>query len=171
MQTTVVRREAWDQVGGWDEDAGNPGDNSLYLKLLRDWDVGHVARLACHYRIRTSKPDSWAKRCLNLKEYHALAVKHLANPPAHLAAPVDRISRKLHARLSEMAIPLLRSREGSEVEREALRVWLRNQVWVKTPHGWLFRALDAMGYLGMLEAKNRIEGKLRQWARSRLRRG
>src|ERR1035437_5635034 len=75
MQTTVVRRKAWDDVNGWDEDAGNPGDNSLYLKLLRDWDVAHVSHITCKYRIRTKNPDNWVKKYRNLREYHALAIK------------------------------------------------------------------------------------------------
>jgi len=169
MQTTVVRREAWDKVNGWDEDAGNPGDNSLYLKLLRDWNVGHVNHLACQYRIRTRSPDSWEKQYRNVREYHALAIKHLNYPPHELAVPLGTISNRLHARLSRMAIPLLQTRGVWETEQKELRRWLKGEVWSKTTLGSLFHFLDRVGGLEMLAQGGILMQKLRAFARTLLR--
>jgi glycosyltransferase involved in cell wall biosynthesis len=171
MQTTLVRRQAWDEVGGWDEDAGNPGDNSLYLKLLHNWDVGHVEHITCKYRIRTKAPDSWAKRYRNVREYHLLAVRHLASPPPHVTLSTGRLSKRLHARLSAMSVPLLLSKDASPTDLSALREWLSAEVWANSNFGRLCAMLDALGLLSLLLVKQAAGARLRDTTKAFLRRG
>jgi glycosyltransferase involved in cell wall biosynthesis len=170
MQTTVVRRQAWDAVGGWDEDAGNPGDNSLYLKLLRHGDVGHVAHLACRYRIRTRNPDTWEKKVRNLKEYHVLALKHLANPPPFVGTLVDSIRRNLSAHLSKMTYPLLLSSDAAAAEKKEFRDWVKAEIWSCSATGRFANLLESLHLLGILEISRSIEGRLRSMARAVFRR-
>lgn len=168
MQTTVIRRSMWDKVNGWDEDAGNPGDNSLYLKLLRVGDVGHVSHLACKYRIRTKTPDSWEKRFRNLQEYYQLAFKHLSSPPAKLNIPLKALERRLKRRLSRMSVPLLLSAPNKEMEAQ-LREWLSKNIWTGCDFGRFCQMLDWLGSLGLLESGIEFDLKLRDMARRLLR--
>jgi glycosyltransferase involved in cell wall biosynthesis len=126
MQTCVVRRSLWQAVGGWDEDAGYPGDNSLYLKLLRIADVGHVRHFACRYRVRTRTPDSWAKNASKVKEDVALAAKHLAAAPAQFAARRATLERRVRAYFCRSALDLLADERGAPAEREQFRAWARD---------------------------------------------
>lgn len=150
MQTTVVRKSLWDQVGGWDEDAGNPGDNSLYLKLLGVGNVGHVAHVACKYRLRTKTPDAWSKKYANLREYYQLATKHLAAPPAGITQPLEVTRRKLMGRLSFMAVPLLLSAPDINAERE-LATWLQDHIWPGSPAGRCCQLLRRLKALRLVE--------------------
>ncbi len=128
MQTTVVRRQLWDQVGGWDEQAGYPGDNSLYLKLLRISDVGHVPRFACNYRIRTQAPDSWVKNSNKVKEDILLARRHLADPPANLTLKVKSLYEQVNRHFSRNALSVLADRRASSGERREFMNWLESNL-------------------------------------------
>ena len=159
MQTTVVRRELWESVGGWDE-AGNPADNSLYLKLLRISDVGHVSGVACRYRVRTRQPDSWEKRFRNLLEFHDLSVKHLQNPPAFSPGRLKRIRRRLFSSLAIRAVAVAVTATGKK-EEQALRCWLTQQVWGHTITGQVCRAVDRINCLAALSKMLRGYYRLR----------
>jgi hypothetical protein len=148
MHTTVVRRELWQKVGGWD-DAGYPADNSLYLKLLRIADVGHVRGVACRYRVRTRKPDSWEKRFRSLVEFHDLSVKHLQNPPAFSPGRLKQIRRRLFSSLAIRAVALAVTAPG-EKQEEALRCWLTQHVWGGSTTGRISRAVDRINCLAAL---------------------
>lgn len=160
MQTTVVRRELWEAVGGWDPDAGNPGDNSLYLKLLRLGDEGHVPHVACKYRIRTRQPDSWEKRLRNLREYHALAMKHLASIPPEVRQP--RLRERLMVRLARMAVPLSISAPDERSRQEL------GFIWPQSALGRFCARLDRAGALGLMELAMRAEAGIRRAARAPL---
>lgn len=128
MQTVVVRTDLWRQVGGWEEDAGNPADNSLYLKLLKLADVGHIAHIACHYRLRTLRPDSWEKKLRNVQEFYTLSQKHLANPPNGNAGRVRRLQRRLSRRLTLTSASLLREADTA-TQRKIYLEWARATIW------------------------------------------
>lgn len=159
MQTTVARRSAWDEVKGWDEDAGNPGDNSLYLKLLRIGDVGHVEHLACQYRIRTKQPDSWVKKFRDIREYYQLTAKHLASPPI-LSESLPRLRQRLLRRLSSMAVPLLISAPDHKSKQE-LRNWLQLHVCSQSGYARFCQYLDHVNCLRMFEAALQFEFRIR----------
>lgn len=164
MQTTVTRRNLWDRVNGWDEDAGNPGDNSLYLKLLRIGDVGHVSHLACNYRIRTNNPDSWEKRFTNLREYYQLATKHLADPPPEIDIPLGILKRKLLAELASRGVSLVTSASDREM-KERVRQWLQQYVWYGSGFGQLSQILDRTNRLKFMEYILHFEHNLHNIAR------
>jgi len=161
MQTTVMRRSAWEQVGGWDEDAGHPGDNSLYLKLLRIGDVGHVPKIACKYRVRTRIPDSWGKGFRDLRQYYALAMKHLSNPPAGIPVSLEVLRKRLMSYWARRAVSLGLYPPNQEDACE-LRNWMAGHVWPESLTGQTCQALDKAGALVLMEAANRVEYKLRQ---------
>lgn len=168
MQTTVVRRRSWDEVDGWDEDAGNPGDNSLYLKLLRIGDVGHVGVLACRYRLRTHNPDSWDKRFRDVREFHALSVRHLSAPPPDCPS-VAPVRRRFGASLARRTVPLLLS-APSETARQQLRAWLTAEVWPLSMYGRAVALSETMGATGLLATAVRGEAYARGLARRAVRR-
>jgi GT2 family glycosyltransferase len=164
MQTTVVRKSAWDRVGGWDEDAGNPGDNSLYLKLLRHGSVAHVPHVACKYRIRTRKPDSWEKKFSNLREFLALSEKNLAHPPTGLRTSVARVRRRLMSNMARTAIPVAVSAPGGE-ELGRIREWMRKSIWPGSGFGRVCAWADKMGALAWVGVILGIETRARQLAK------
>ncbi len=125
MQTTVVRKDLWERVGGWDEDAGYPGDNSLYLKLLRISDVGHVSHFACQYRVRTRTPDSWVKNSNKVREDVVLARRHLDDPPSALAHLVSDLHKQVNRHFMINAITVLADSRASAPERVAFIAWVR----------------------------------------------
>jgi glycosyltransferase involved in cell wall biosynthesis len=151
MQTVVLRRSLWDTVGGWDEDSGNPGDNSLYLKLLRYGDVGHVSAITCKYRIRTNTPDSWEKRVRNHQEFFALSSKHLRTPPAEISPLV--LKRRLCTRISQATLTLVMEAPDSKSKR-SLEQWLRREIWPYSFFGVLSRFACR---LGLVRALNLVE--------------
>ncbi len=141
MQTCVVRRSLWDQVGGWDEDAGYPGDNSLYLKLLRVSDVGHVAQLACEYRVRTRTPDSWRKNANKVKEDVTLARKHLADPPAVLKDRVTELRAAVDSHFARNAFSVLADNRATPEERAEFSKWAEENLFVAGLRGSAYRWL------------------------------
>lgn len=145
MQTTIVRRALWDQVGGWDEDAGYPGDNSLYLKLLRVSDVGHVAHLACEYRVRTHSPDSWRKNSNKIKEDVALARKHLADPPSQLSGRIPDLSASVERHFARNAFAVLSDRRATPDERAEFVGWLEQNLFTAGMRGSLYRWIVRLG--------------------------
>lgn len=77
--TAMIRRSAFQQVGGLREQFGLLGDVDLWMQLARYWDVGYVDEAIIH--IRQERPDdypedykennwSWRRRAL-LYEIHA----------------------------------------------------------------------------------------------------
>lgn len=169
MQTCVVRRSLWELVGGWDEDAGYPGDNSLYLKLLRISDVGHVAHYACHYRVRTRSPDSWLKNSNKVREDVALARKHLANLPAALAGRRKVLENGVRIHFSLNALTVLGDRRGALADREPFARWVRDEL---LPVGLTGAMLRAVLFLGLEEGMNvvrsvqvRLRGLARRFVR------
>ncbi len=141
MQTCVVRRSLWDQVGGWDEDAGYPGDNSLYLKLLRVADVGHVCYYACSYRIRTRSPDSWLLNTKKVREDVALARKHLTNPPLQLQACVEKLDRQVRMHFTVNALTVLADPRGNLEEKKSFAEWIKVEMPPSGAWGLVFRAI------------------------------
>jgi glycosyltransferase involved in cell wall biosynthesis len=168
MQTTVVRRELWDQVHGWDNDAGYPGDNSLYLKLLRISDVGHVARVACHYRVRTRTPDSWLKNSNKVKEDVTLARKHLANPPATLRDQVEQLSRTVDNHFARNAFAVLADRRATPAERADFVAWVEANLFRRGIRGVLYRWLLARGLERLPAAAAVLDHRARTLARNLL---
>jgi glycosyltransferase involved in cell wall biosynthesis len=141
MQTVVVRRDLWDQVGGWDDDAGYPGDNSLYLKLLRIADVAHVARFTTRYRIRTRSPDSWLKNSNKVREDVALARKHLANPPEALRDRVPQMRRAMENHFARNALGVLADKRATPAERAEFAAWAQENLFKQGLRGALYRWL------------------------------
>ena len=141
MQTCVIRRDLWERVGGWDGDAGYPGDNSLYLKLLRLSDVGHVARFACSYRIRTRHPDSWRKNANKVQADFALASKHLMAPPESLRAQVPALERMVRKHLAHNALAVLADHRGTAEERAEFASWVLDELLYRSRHQMLYRWL------------------------------
>ena len=138
MQTCVVRRDLWERVGGWDETAGYPGDNSLYLKLLRLGDVAHTENFACKYRVRTSIPDSWSKNAQKVRDDFALAQKHLANPPDFSPVTIRRLERCVMNHAARNAIAVLADRRGTAEEVAAFMDWVNGE-FVNGPMKFLYR--------------------------------
>jgi hypothetical protein len=164
MQTTVCRKNLWQEVGGWDEDSGNPADNSLYLKLLRIGDVGHVRHVGCKYRVRTNAPDTWEKRLRNVREYHALASKHLRNPPVGTRHPPRTLERRLIRRLALDGVSLAVSAPDAAAMDE-LREWLDGNVWPRTSFGRLCRLLDQIRCTGAFHRLQRWYSASRRGAK------
>lgn len=165
MQTTVVRRELWDQVGHWDEDAGYPGDNSLYLKLLRISDVGHVERFVCNYRIRTRTPDSWLKNSKKVMEDVALARQHLSDPPLELLKNVARLSKEVNNHFSLNAISVLADKRASRGERDVFTNWVNETLLEKGALGSFYRWVIKHRLELLLDASRSVEFRLRALAR------
>jgi glycosyltransferase involved in cell wall biosynthesis len=138
MQTTVVRMDLWRQVGGWDVSSGNPGDNSLYLKLLRVADVGHISHVACHYRIRTHRPDSWEKQFANVREFIALARRHLTDPPPALQGSAPRLARRLSAHWSLSTLGMARVAPTRDARNQFIE-WAETELWPYSVTGRLSR--------------------------------
>ena len=166
MQTCVVRRELWDQVGGWDEDAGYPGDNSLYLKLLRIADVGHVGHFACSYRVRTRNPDSWQKNVNKVKEDVALASKHLATAPEALTADISRLRSRVLKHFARNALLALSDDRGAPEAKAEFAVWIRNTLLVSGVHTLLYRCLLSMHAEKLMALWTSVDLKLRALARN-----
>jgi glycosyltransferase involved in cell wall biosynthesis len=166
MQTTVVRRALWDQVGGWDEDAGYPGDNSLYLKLLRIADVGHVAKFACQYRIRTRSPDSWLKNSNKVREDVALARKHLANPPESLREQVERLSRQVDNHFARNALVVLADKRATPTERESFASWTASNLLREGIRGAVYRWILARGLENVPATMTALDLRARRIART-----
>lgn len=141
MQTAVVRRALWDRVGRWDEDAGYPGDNSLYLKLLKVSDVGHVARFSCRYRVRTKSPDSWLKNANKVREDVALARKHLATPPDALRDRVPALTRDVDNHFARNAFAVLADKRATPSERAEFSAWVEGNLLRDGLRGALYRWL------------------------------
>jgi GT2 family glycosyltransferase len=158
MQTAVVRRKLWERVGGWDENAGNPGDNSLYLKLLRLGNVAHVPVIACNYRIRTKAPDSWQKKFRSMREDFALSTRYLALPPLNN----DRVLLKeISARFTRRGMTLFASASNEE-ERIAIRVWLYANVFEFSRIGRFVGLLGKVNAWKLAEGIFFLEQRLRQ---------
>jgi glycosyltransferase involved in cell wall biosynthesis len=145
MQTCVVRRSFWETVAGWDENAGYPGDNSLYLKLLRRSDVGHTENFACKYRIRTRDPDSWAKNARKVREDFALAVKHLGDPPAFAASILSRLDRQVKNHAARNAIAVLADRRGKPEEITEFASWIQRELLAPGRVGLFYRMILRLG--------------------------
>jgi GT2 family glycosyltransferase len=165
MQSCVIRRDLWQQVQGWDEDAGYPGDNSLYLKLLRIGDVGHVDHFACRYRIRTHAPDSWLKNAAKVRDDWSLACRHLADAPSAIAGRVGRLQRKLRHHCARNALAVLAERRGGEIERAVFRNWLCTEVLRGTGERFFYRAVLAMRLEGIIAALKSINQRARNVVR------
>jgi hypothetical protein len=100
LQATLWRRPTFDAVDGFD-DAGNPSDNSLYLKFLKISDVGHVPTVICNYSIRVKEPDDDRRRLRIVQEDLALLKKQGTTWPSaigHLREATLRKGRRLLAR-------------------------------------------------------------------------
>ncbi len=166
MQTTVVRRELWDRVDGWDEKAGYPGDNSLYLKLLRISDVGHVSHFACNYRIRTQTPDSWVKNSNKVKEDIILARLHLADPPAELAHKVVALHKQVNQHFSRNALSVLADRRANRTERLDFLRWLETNLLGSSGVSRLVSVLIKMRLERVMSGWMAFEFKVRGFARS-----
>jgi glycosyltransferase involved in cell wall biosynthesis len=142
MQTVVVRRVLWDKVNGWDEGSGNPGDNSLYLKLLRVGDVGHVARYVCHYRIRTKRPDSWDKKVKNIQEFYLLSMRHIDSAGVSVTEAAALV-RALNSHLAWSTISLFNSAPDIE-RRSQFTAWASGTIWMGSLRGSIVKFLAIM---------------------------
>ncbi len=167
MQTTVYRRDAWERVGGWDDDAGHPGDNSLYLKLLGVGDEGHVAQIACRYRVRKNNPDPPDKRFVYLQEHLALGLKHLAAPPKGLNVPVAEIRSRLLQHVAQVGLTIMHNAPTPVLKRE-IRDWLSRNVWPDSRWGKLWPFLSVVGGLPILNAGMSAYRRMRGLAASRV---
>jgi glycosyltransferase involved in cell wall biosynthesis len=164
MQTTVMRRSAWEQVGGWDDDAGNPGDNSLYLKLLPLGDVGHVGRITCQYRLRIRSPDSWEKLFGNLRDYEALASKYLATVPTGVGVAPAVLRRRVMARLAKSSVNLVVTAPSHAAAAELVR-WLESHIWPGSAVGRACALMARAHLLGWADRAFQIQGVGRQAAK------
>ena len=160
MQTTVVRKDLWEQVNRWDEDAGCPGDNSLYLKLLRLGDEGHVSRLACKYRVHKINPYSPQRKFQHLQEHYALSIRHLADLPVGLEVSLKSLRRQLLQHLARIGLPILASTSDDQLKQE-IRLWLNTYIWPGSKFGRVCQALDSIHSLTVLTSLGQIEGRLR----------
>jgi glycosyltransferase involved in cell wall biosynthesis len=168
MQTTVVRRELWDKVGGWDEDAGYPGDNSLYLKLLRISDVGHISHYACNYRVRTQTPDSWIKNSSKVKEDIILARKHLDIPPNNMTSRIGHLRRKVNQHFCLNALSVLADNRGTSSERLEFIDWLTKNLLYHEGLNFLPRLLIKFRLESLAHGLQSIQFKLRRFIRRAL---
>jgi glycosyltransferase involved in cell wall biosynthesis len=55
--TAMVRRAAWQEVGGLREQFGLLGDIDLWMRLARNWDVGYVDEPIIH--VRQERPEDY----------------------------------------------------------------------------------------------------------------
>jgi glycosyltransferase involved in cell wall biosynthesis len=167
MQTTVVRRSIWEQVGGWDDDAGYPGDNSLYLKLLRLGAEGHVAHTACRYRVRRNHPDPPQKKFLYLQEHHALAKKHLDDPPEGLTVSLYSVRTKAMQHIAWVGLPLIVNTED-RVLGNSVADWMSRCVWPESRWRRLWPLLFRFHGLWILSIAMSIYRRSRGFAGARL---
>jgi hypothetical protein len=53
-QTAIVRRACYELVGGFRPECGLPCDRDLWIRILRDWDLGYIAEPLA--RLRDAEP-------------------------------------------------------------------------------------------------------------------
>jgi glycosyltransferase involved in cell wall biosynthesis len=167
MQTTVVRRSSWEQVGGWDDDAGYPGDNSLYLKLLRVGAEGHVAHTACRYRVRRNSPDPPEKRFVYLQEHYALSMKHLNDPPVGLTVSLETVRKQATQHVALMGLAILINAADGNL-RHDLKIWLSTLIWPHSKWPLIWPLLSKLHLLRLTSALTRKYRQFRGFAGARV---
>lgn len=87
----VVRREAWEQVGGYDARLPHSADLAAWLRLAARWDVGRVnGGVQAHYRVHGANMHltTWAGTLTDLRERRRTFDLFFAEVPAR-ALPAD----------------------------------------------------------------------------------
>jgi glycosyltransferase involved in cell wall biosynthesis len=81
---TVIRRSAFDAIGGYDESLAVYEDWDLYLRLSLDWALVYAAPVAARYRLWSGNV-AWNRTAAAIVD---VAEKHLREPPP--LPPADR---------------------------------------------------------------------------------
>ena len=129
----VLRRTAFDAVGGYDETLMAAEDFDLWLRLLgAGWRGGHVAQVLVRYRRRAgSLSRQTAMMMAALARVYQNAATRLGDrPEARVADDMrDRIERQSRWDEGDALIRAGRVREGLRVLRRA-QAWRRSRSWL-----------------------------------------
>jgi glycosyltransferase involved in cell wall biosynthesis len=147
----MVRRDALEQIGGYDPSFRQACDIDLYLRLSVIGSFAYVAQPLLHYRYHAGQMS--ASRAVQLG-YHVRAVREFFDKRPHLATQIgpERISAALielvtakmasaywHRRLPEFRA-LLDLARGQDLDSPELRRWRRRAL----APDWLIRFKDKL---------------------------
>jgi len=110
---TLIRRQAFEEVGGYDESLDVYEDWDLYLRLALRWRLGYEQCASAHYRVWPGNV-TWRQTALGVIQ---VAEKHLANFPDLAPAAARKARYALLRRLAEANHILVR---GPQTRRAAI---------------------------------------------------
>jgi hypothetical protein len=110
---TLMRRQAFENIGGYDESLDTYEDLDLYLRLSMGWRLGFERCVSATYRVWPGNV-AWDRTALGIIR---VAEKHLAAPPDLTPAAAHRARYGFLRRLAEANHILVRP---SETRRAAL---------------------------------------------------
>ncbi|HEY8646561.1 MAG TPA: glycosyltransferase, partial [Gaiellaceae bacterium] len=114
---TVVRRSAFEAIGGYDESLAVYEDWDLYLRLSLDWKLVYRTPVAARYRLWPGNV-SWDRTAAAIVE---VAEKHLRNPPPLPPAERRAATFAFQRRIAEASHVLVRGEATRRATFAALR--------------------------------------------------
>jgi glycosyltransferase involved in cell wall biosynthesis len=115
---TLIRRQAFEEIGGYDESLDTYEDWDLYLRLSLRWRLGYEQCVSARYRIWTGNV-AWDRTALGVIR---VAEKHLAALPDLAPAAVHRARYGFLRRLAESNHVLVRPAETRRAAIAAARL-------------------------------------------------
>ena len=115
---TLIRRQAFEEIGGYDETVDVYEDLDLYLRLSSGWRLGYERCLAARYRVWPGNV-AWDRTAMGVIR---VAEKHLAALPALTPAAERRARYGFLRRLAEANHILVRPFETRRAALAAIRL-------------------------------------------------
>jgi glycosyltransferase involved in cell wall biosynthesis len=115
---TLIRRQAFHEIGGYDESLDAYEDWDLYLRISRRWRLGYEGCVSARYRIWPGNV-AWDRTALGVIR---VAEKHLADLPDLTTAAAHRARYGFLRRLAESNHVLVRPSETRRAAFAAARL-------------------------------------------------